>query len=114
MAVDRPVATSWRREVPCFRCDGVAAALVVDYESGGRGLTLTLEGFVVRKVSFLSEAAAEGIAEEEDLEILRWVPPAFHGFYCRECTAAYCRACWRVGPREYDDDGYVATFGVCP
>src|SRR5829696_5242737 len=108
------IATSWRREVTCFRCGGVAAALLVDYASAGRGLTVTLADFLVRKTSFLSEPAAESIAEVEDIELARWLPPAFHGFLCHECGAAYCRSCWRVGPPEYDEGDYAGRHGVCP
>ena len=112
--MDASVAYAWRRDVSCFRCEGVAAGLLVDYESGGRGLTLTLVEFLARKVSYLSEPAAEGIAEVEDIELLRWLPPTFQGFFCRECGAAYCRACWNVGAAEYDDGEYAGTYGVCP
>jgi hypothetical protein len=112
--MDRAVAYSWRRDVLCFRCEGVAASLLVDYESGGRGLTLTLSEFLVRKTSYLSEPAAEGIAEVEDLDLLRWLPPTFHGFFCRECGAAYCRRCWDIGSALYDADEYAGTAGICP
>jgi hypothetical protein len=112
--VDRAVAYTWRREVRCFRCDSVAASLLVDYESGGRGLTLTLSEFLARKTSFLSEPAAEGIAEVDDVELLRWLPPAFHGFFCRECGAAYCRRCWDIGSPHYEDGEYLGTPGICP
>ena len=112
--MDRAVAYSWRRDMQCFRCEAVAASLVVDYESGGRGLTLTLSEFLNRKTSFLSEPAAEGIAEVDDLELLRWLPPTFRGFFCHECGAAYCRRCWDVGEARYEDGEYVGTSGACP
>ena len=114
MTTDGSIATSWRRDIPCFRCDRVAVELVVDYASGGRGITLALDGFLVRKVSFLSVVAAEGIAEEDGAALLRWLPPTFQGFFCRECVAAYCAACWRLGPPEYDDEGYAGRYGICP
>jgi hypothetical protein len=88
--------------------------LVVDYASGGRGTTLTLQGFLARKTSFLSVVAAEGIAEEEGVDLLRWLPPTFQGFFCRECAAAYCAACWQVGPPEYDEEDFIGRHGVCP
>jgi hypothetical protein len=113
-SMDRAVAYSWRRDVNCFRCGGVAAGLIVDYESRGRGLTLTLTDFLVRKTSFLSEAAAEGIAEVDDLDLFQWLPPAFHGFFCGECGAAYCRSCWDAGSAIYQDGEYAGTIGVCP
>src|SRR3712207_8884614 len=109
--MDDAIATSWRREIPCFRCERVAVELVVDYASGGRGITLALDGFLARKVSFLSVPAAEGIAEEDGVELLRWLPPAFKGFFCRECAAAYCATCWRVGLPEHDDEGYAGRYG---
>ncbi|MGD9893508.1 MAG: hypothetical protein AB7R89_12830 [Dehalococcoidia bacterium] len=112
--VDRTIAYSWRRDVRCFRCDSVAAGLLVDYESGGRGLTLTLLDFLVRKTSYLSEPAAEGIAEDEEIELLRWLPPTFHGFFCRECGAAYCRRCWDIGAPLYTEGEYLGTAGICP
>lgn len=112
--VDRTIAYSWRRDVRCFRCDAVAAGLLVDYESGGRGLTLTLLDFLARKTSYLSEPAAEGIAEVDDLELLRWLPPAFHGFFCHECAAAYCRRCWDIGAPYYEEGEYLGTAGICP
>jgi hypothetical protein len=112
--MDAPLATSWRRDLPCFRCGGVAASLLIDYESGGRGVTLTLDGFLARKSSFLSVPAAEGIAEEDGPDLIRWLPQAFHGFYCRECAAAYCRTCWIVGPPLRDEEGYAGRAGVCP
>jgi len=112
--MERAVAYSWRRDVHCFRCEGVAASLLVDYESGGRGLTLTLSEFLVRKTSFLSEPAAEGIAEVEDIELRRWLPPAFQGFLCPECDAAYCRRCWDIGTPQYEEGEYAGTLGVCP
>jgi hypothetical protein len=108
------VAHSWRRDVRCLRCGEVAAALLVDYESAGRGLTVTLNEFLRRKTSFLSIAASEGIAEVEDVELPRWLPSTFAGFLCHECGGAYCRRCWTVGPREYEDGEYAGTYGVCP
>ena len=104
----------WRREIVCFRCEQVAAALVVDPESGGRGLTLTLTEFLVRKTSFLSEPAAEAIADAGGAELLRWLPAAFQGFVCRECGAAYCRHCWTMEPPQYEDGEYAGTYAACP
>ena len=104
----------WRREVTCFRCGRVAAMLVVDPWSGGRGLTLTLAEFLVSKTTFLSEPAAEGVATADDVELLRWLPPTFQGFFCRECDAPYCRACWTAEPPVFDTDEYAGTAGVCP
>lgn len=113
--MEREIATSWRRDVVCFRCGGLAAALTVDYESAGRGVTVTLDGFLVRKTSFLSVPAAEELADVDDVELLRWLPPSFHGFFCRECGAAYCRACWTAGDPFWDSDGeYAGRAGVCP
>ena len=112
MAADSEDA--WRREVACFRCGAVAAALLIDPVSAGRGLTLTLTGFLSRKASFLSEPAANGVVEAETDELLRWLPPAMHGFFCRECGAAYCRACWTVAAPAYDEGEYAGTDGVCP
>ena len=112
--MDGADAYSWRRDVLCFRCEQVAAALHVDSESAGRGLTLTLTDFLVRKTSFLSEPAADAIAELEDIEMLRWLPPTFQGFFCRECGAAYCRRCWDVGSAIYEDGEYAGTPGTCP
>jgi hypothetical protein len=112
--VDRTIAYSWRRDVRCFRCDSIAAGLLVDYDSGGRGLTLTLLDFIVRKTSYLSEPAAEGIAENDELDMLRWLPPAFHGFFCHECGAAYCRRCWDIGAPHYEEGEYLGTTGICP
>jgi|SRR5215208_1826498 hypothetical protein len=114
MTNDGSVATSWRRDLPCFRCERTAVTLVVDYASGGRGVTLVRDGFLARKSSFLSVPAAEGIAEEDGVELLRWLPQAFHGFFCRECAATYCATCWRVGPPEHDEEGYAGRLGVCP
>lgn len=114
MTTNQSVATSWQREIPCFRCGRVAVTLVVDYAFGGRGITLTLAGFIAQKSSFLSVPAAEGIAEEDGVELLRWLPPTFRGFFCRECSAAYCASCWRIGPPEHDEEGYAARYGICP
>jgi hypothetical protein len=39
------------------------------------------------------------------------------GFYCRECDAPYCQACWTLGPPVFDDElegFYDHTQGVCP
>ena len=117
MAQDSASSTDigpWRRELSCFRCDRVAAALLVDPRSGGRGLTLTLAEFLVRKTTFLSVPAAEGIAEAEGAELLRWLPLTFQGFFCRECDAAYCRACWTAEPPDYEAGVYAGTYGTCP
>lgn len=113
--MDRGIATSWRRDVPCFRCGAVAAALTVDYESAGRGVTVTLDGFLARKTSFLSVPAAEELADVDAVELPRWLPPGLHGFVCRECGAAYCRSCWTVGEPLRDDEGeYAGRAGTCP
>lgn len=105
---------TWLREVACFRCEAVAAALLIDPVSAGRGLTLTLTGFLTRKASHLSEPAANGVVEAEAEELMRWLPPAMQGFFCRECGAAYCRSCWTVAPPSYDEGEYAGTEGVCP
>lgn len=106
--------STWRRDVLCFRCERLAVGLLVDSESAGRGLTLTLTDFLVTKSSFLSEPAAIGIAEVEDEDLLRWLPLSFQGFFCHECGAIYCRSCWEVGAAVYEEGEYAGTPGICP
>lgn len=104
----------WTRDILCYRCGGVAATLIRDPDSGGRGLTLTLNGFLARKATLLSEPGAIGLEDAEDEDLGRWLPANFLGFRCRECGADYCRACWRIDEARYEAGEYVATDGVCP
>lgn len=105
---------AWRRPITCFRCGGVAATALIDPHSGGRGLTLTLEGFVVRKSMLLSEPRANDIADAEDADVTHLLPPSFQGFSCVECDAAYCAACWTVDAPQFEGSEYSGTEGTCP
>jgi hypothetical protein len=109
------VPAVWRRQIGCFRCEQAAVTLTIDPHAPGRGLLLTLDGFLVRKASYLSEPAADGIEGAESWEeLLRWLPVTFRGFFCRACDAAYCRACWQAQAPEYEDGEYLGRLGICP
>lgn len=104
----------WRRSLGCFRCGQTAAVVVIDPTSGGRGLTLTLDGFVVKKAVLLSEPRADDIADAEDTDVPPLLPPHFQGFVCVECAAPYCRACWTIDPPQFEDGEYIGMEGACP
>jgi hypothetical protein len=105
---------TWKRDVLCYRCDAVAVSLTVESDSSGRGLMLAMDGFLRRKRSYLSEPGAVGIADAEGAQLLRWLPPSFHGFFCAECSAPYCNRCWTVEAPRYEDGEYAGTPGICP
>lgn len=105
---------SLRRTIACLRCGSVAASVLIDPDSGGRGLTLTRDGFIIRKASFLSETSAEAIADAEGAELLRSLPASFQGFICTECDGPYCERCWTLGPPRFEDGEYGGVSGSCP
>lgn len=103
-----------RRDIACLRCGAVAASVLIDPDSGGRGLTLTRDGFIIRKASFLSESSAEAIADAEVAELLHTLPSAFQGFICGECDGPYCASCWTLESPRFEDGEYAGVAGCCP
>ena len=42
------------------------------------------------------------------------VDPDYANFWCRHCTAAYCKTHWYPIEPEQDEGYYDATYGTCP